>query len=489
MNDLAMAAKLGKHCPDIPVTKTKPWEHQKRAFWFAYHKLGVPTGAGGGAMLAMDMGTGKTKVTIDLLNNSEISTVLVTCPLAVVQTWPDELAAHCTRPYRVVTLNKGSVKKRAELASAAWNAGTGQLTVYVINHESVWREPFRSFVLNKKWDLLVVDECHRAKAPGGKFSRFLGTAKSRFHMRLGLTGTPMPRDVLDIYAQGRFIDPEVFGLSYIRHANYFGIFKEIKTGRRDQRGNPIVARKLVGVRHEDELSARLDRMAYRVLADDVLDLPPFVVMQRECELDAKERRIYEQLKRDLIAEIDGGYVTAANALVKLLRLQQVVQGTLQDEDGRVHNIGKSKQKLLEDVLESLDSKEPVVVMCKFHSDLDRVHEVAKSLGRGSLELSGRLNQLEEFKRGGGPIIATQIQSGGVGVDLSRAAYTIYFTPTYDMGAYEQSLRRTRRPSKHQHGTFFYYHLVAVNTIDVAVYQALRTKKRVVDSVLAGIRGN
>jgi SNF2 family DNA or RNA helicase len=159
-----------------------------------------------------------------------------------------------------------------------------------------------------------------------------------------------------------------------------------------------------------------------------------------------------------------------------------------DEDGVAHEVGTSKRRLLHETLDSLDSAEPTVVFCRFHSDLDTVKEVAGVLGRGCLELSGRVNQLEDFKDGGGPIIAVQIQSGGVGVDLSRAAYTIYFSPTYDGGAYEQSLRRTRRPTKHKHATFFYYHLVAENTIDVAVYQALKNKRNMSQAILAGIRG-
>lgn len=490
-DQLAMEAKVDPNLTPIPIYKTAPWQHQTRGFWFAFHKLhmGEPQPRGG-ALLAMDMGTGKTKVVIDLINNSSVRTVLVTCPLSVVATWPEEFATHCSRPYRITPLPKGPVKKRTEIAEATWKrpAFENCVDVYVINHESVWREPFRSFVLKRQWDLLVVDECHRAKSPGGKFSRFLSTASGRFHCRLGLTGTPMPRDVLDIYAQGRFIDARYFGTSFTMHCNRFGVFKEIRTGRKDHRGNPVLARKLVGVRNEGDLKARLDQMSFRVLADDVLDLPPYVVVRRTCELDAAERRAYNDLKNKLITEIDGGYITAANALVKALRLQQIVQGSVRDDMGDVRNVGRSKQDLLRDVLEDLDKDEPVVVVCLFHSDLDRVADVAADLGRGCLELSGRMNQLEEFKKGGGPIIAVQIQSGGVGVDLSRAAYTVYFAPTYNMGAYEQSLRRTRRPSKHEHGTFFYYHLVAENTIDTAVYQALRDKKKITDAVLAGIRG-
>jgi len=486
----AITAKMMVNLPPIPVVKTEPWAHQVRGFWFLWHGLDIGDTAKGGMMLGMDMGTGKTKTVIDLINNADkINTVLVTCPKAVVATWPEEMETHCARPFRVIALPKGPVKKRAAEATKAWGTQPeGCVTVYVINHEAVWREPFRTFVLKRQWDLLVVDECHRAKAPGGRLSKFLHTAGKRFRMRLGLTGTPMPRDHMDLFAQARFIDDTIYGTNYADFMGRYGWWKEIQTGKKDRFGRLIVARKLTGVRNEEQLQGRLDSFCYRVMADDVLDLPPAVVMKRTCELDPKERRVYEDIKRKLVAEIDGGFVTAANGLVKLLRLQQATQGFVRDECEVDHQVGTSKADCLRDVLMDLDNHEPVVVYCRFHSDLDQVARVAEQLERGCLELSGRIDQLEKFKQGGGPIIAVQIDSGGVGVDLSRAAYTVYFSPTYNMGAYEQSLRRTRRPSKHEHATFFYYHLVAENTIDGMIYAALRGKKKIVDHVLAGIRG-
>jgi SNF2 family DNA or RNA helicase len=376
--------------------QTLPWPHQARALEWLWQNI-VANG-GGGAMLAMDMGTGKTKVVVDFINNeTAIHNVLITCPLSVVPTWPEEIATHGLIPMRVVALDKGSVARRTEKAEAAF-AGNVPVSVVVINHEACWRQPFKDFVLCRQWDLLVVDECHRAKMPGGKFSKFLTLARDQCWYRLGLTGTPMPRDVLDIYAQARFLDPTVFGKSYTFFCAQYGNWKEIKTGRRDARGVPIAVRKLISVRNEDELQEKLDSMSFRVKADDVLDLPPAIVMRRTCELSPSERKFYDELKRDLIAEIDGGYVTASNALTKILRLQQAVQGIVTDEDGNVHTLGSSKADLLADVLESLDKDEPVVVFCRFHSDLDQVAAVAKDLGRSSLELSGRVNQLEEFKK-------------------------------------------------------------------------------------------
>jgi SNF2 family DNA or RNA helicase len=479
--------------PPVPRAVTEPWAHQRRAFWFLHHKLGLDTAQpSGGALLAMDMGTGKTKVTIDFLNNYPTGGGhhLVFCPLSVVPTWPAEIKTHGAGKYRVVALDKGPVAKRTEWAKEALEgaAASGQVAVIVINHESAWRNPFRDFVLERQWGCIVVDESHRAKAPGGKFAKFCGVAARRAETRLALTGTPMPRDHMDLYAQGRFIDSNVFGSSFTTYKSRYGIWQDIKTNKVDRRGNRITARKLIGIRHKEELMRKLDEMSYRVQADDVLDLPPAVVIRRTCSLTPAERKAYESIREHLIAEVDGGFVTASNVLSKILRLQQVAQGVVQDEEGQVHTIGESKRKLLEECLLDLDSDTPAVVFCRFHTDLDAVHITCENIGRGCLELSGRLNQLEEFKEGGGPILAVQIQSGGVGVDLSRAAYSFYYTPTYDGGAYEQSLRRTRRPTKHQHGSYFYYHLVAENTIDLDVYRALVNKKKVADSVLEGIKG-
>lgn len=479
--------------PEIPKVGTTPWSHQLRAFWFLFHKLGLSTpDPSGGALLAMDMGTGKTKVSIDLIQNSVPRTVLITCPLAVVPTWPEEFEKHYSggTGVRMAILDRGTVAKRTQEAKRVIEqaAGLGQMAVIVINHESVWRSDFRKLMLSQRPDLLIVDESHRAKDPGGQLSKFLALLHSRVPTRVGLTGTPMPKDHLDLYAQARFLDNSYFGTSWAAHKAQFANWTAIDLNKKSRAGKPIVIQKLVSIRNRTAFEERLDSLTYRVMADDVLDLPPAQFMQRTCELSSKERRAYDEFKKELIVELEGGVLSADNALVKLLRLQQIVQGYVETDDGVPVQIGDSKQRLLREVLTDLDREEPVVVFCKFHTDLDAVASVAAKLDRGCLELSGRVNQLQEFKKGGGPIIAVQIQSGGVGVDLSRAAYSIYYSPTYDMGAYDQSVRRTRRPTKHQHDKFFYYHLVAKNTVDVAIYAALRSKKNLVEAVLSSIKG-
>jgi SNF2 family DNA or RNA helicase len=116
--------------------------------------------------------------------------------------------------------------------------------------------------------------------------------------------------------------------------------------------------------------------------------------------------------------------------------------------------------------------------------LDSVHRAAKKVQRSSLELSGRRKDLEAWQGGGAPILAVQIQAGGVGIDLTRAAYCCYLSTGFSLGDYEQSLARCHRPG--QHRTTYYYHFVARDTIDQTVYRALRNRKNVVEAVLDGI---
>lgn len=464
-------------------TDTEPWEHQKRAFWFARSVLE----ATGGCMLGMEMGCGKTKVAIDLtVNMPDVSTVLVTSPLSVVPVWPEQYALHAHKHYDISVLPLGygvkSVRHKQRAAERFLSkADSRDLSVVVVNHESLWREPFGMFAKDFPWDMIIVDEIHRAKSAGGKFSQYLSSLRDRIRHRLGLTGTIMPHSPIDPYAQYRFLDIGLFGSSFIRYKNKFTITEPIVVN-----GQKIS--KIIGFKNLDVLEKKMASCTYVVKSDDVLDLPEINDIYLKCDLSDSERRVYERMEKDLIAAIsEGAVVTAANQLVRLLRLQQIVQGTVKDEDGNKHEIGTTKEDVLRDLLLDLPSDEPVVVFCLFHSDLDRVHCVCKAVGRNSFEISGRREkQNKEWQRAeGGEVLAAQFKAGSEGVDYTRSRYMAFMCGTFNMGQYWQARKREHRPG--QRRTCFYYHLFARNTIDAKVYQSLRDKEKVVESVIRGIQ--
>src|SRR5579862_8690802 len=153
----------------------------------------------------------------------------------------------------------------------------------------------------------------------------------------------------------------------------------------------------------DELNRKFYSVSFKC-GKDVLDLPPEVHITYTCQLSSEARKIYRSLERNLMAELDAGEVTAANALVKLLRLQQITGGYARTDDGQDVQIDSAKMNLLRDVFEDIAPEEPIVVFCRFHKDLEAVNRVADETGRRSLELSGRIDELKLWQAGEAPVL-------------------------------------------------------------------------------------
>ena len=421
----------------------KPWRHQSEAAAWAAERHA--------SMLALDMGTGKTFTAI----------------LA--------LGLDC-RNVEPVLLHDGENKRRAERLKSALLTAGGKTLVVVVNYDSVWRGELGKLIEATPWAAIVLDESHRIKSPSGKASVWLAklAAKQPHAKRLLLTGTPMPHSPLDLFGQFRFLDKMVFGPSYVQMRAHFA--------ECDARFPSKVKR----WRNQDELVAKLNFHSWRVTADEVLDLPEAIHDTISVPLSAATLRFYRQLEKEMVGELEAGTVTAANALTKLLRLQQATGGYARtDESGTVLIDGTpTKRQVLEDRLDDLPATEPVVVFCRFRSDLDDVQAAARELGREYAEVSGDRKDLERWQAGNSTILGVQIQSGGVGIDLSRAAYAFYYSLGFSLGDYEQSLARLRRPG--QTRCVRYYHLVAPGTVDEQVYAALRERRSVIEAVLQGL---
>ncbi len=215
---------------------TTSWQHQREALTFVKDKPG--------SMLAMEMGTGKSKVAIDLMDAQDYRRVLILCPLSVVAgVWPGELTKHSRAPWTVLPLAHGSVKDKQAQAEMA--LASAERVAVVINYESAWREPFGSWAKKQKWDLVVMDESHRCKSPGGVASRYCSRLSDRIPQRLALTGTPMPHSPLDIYAQYRALDKGIYGTSYFRFKSRYAVMG----GWSNQQ--------VVGYQHQEEFQEKL----------------------------------------------------------------------------------------------------------------------------------------------------------------------------------------------------------------------------------------
>lgn len=440
----------------------QPWGHQVSMIdWYSGRRSG---------MFAADMGVGKSGAAILAVKDAD--TVLYCCPPAVGPAWVKQHLMF--DPGRVVlNLTRHPVAKRVQLLTEAMARG-GRLAV-VVNYEAVWRPGLAALIQKIEWGAIVLDESHRIKAAMGRASRWLYelSRKHPLARRLCLTGTPMPHSPLDLFGQFRFLDPTVFGTSIVRMRSRYADT------------DPVFQSKVTAWRNMEELTAKLDRNAWRAAADEVLDLPDALHETIDVKLSPKIMRVYRDLEQNCVALLERGEVVAANTLTKLLRLGQLTGGYLPASD----SIGgaalvdgtPNKASALEEWMEDLPVNEPLVVFCRFSADIHEVHAAARRLGRTSSEVSGSNNTLERWQEGDTTVLAVQIASGGVGIDLTRACYAVYYSMAWSLGDYEQSMARLRRPG--QTRCCRYYHLVAKGTVDQDVYAALRERKNVVQAVV------
>jgi SNF2 family DNA or RNA helicase len=234
---------------------------------------------------------------------------------------------------------------------------------------------------------------------------------------------------------------------------------------------------VVGYQMEDELRNLFYSRAFRVESSDVLDLPSTLSINLKCDLGKDAQRLYQDMSEQFIADLEGGQITASNALSRLLRLQQITSGYGRLEDGTDIEIDDSKAKVLEDTLTDIGN-EPVVVFTRFVHDLDVVHRIAAKVGVSSYEVSGRRKDLSEWNSG---VLAVQIQAGGLGLDLTRARYAIYYSLGFSLGDYSQSMARLHRPG--QSLPVEYIHILASGTVDETVMEALARREAVIDHIL------
>lgn len=469
--------------PPVPNVRLVPWVHQARAFHF-----GVKLDA---LALFVGMGGGKTKITIDILNNRpHTRRVLILCPRNVVGVWPREFRKHGVRPVDACAPRKGTVERKAGEVQAFLSVEHDDLCVVAVNYESAWREPMAKTLLAQQWDLVILDESHRVKAPGGKASQFTGRLGQKAKERIILTGTPMPHSPLDVYAQYRFLDSGVFGTSFAAFRSRYAIM------------GGYGGHEVMGFQRQEELHEKMFSVAYRIAdeeLDAILGLEEPVHVNLTCELEPAARKVYEGLLRDLEADLTGDgeeVVSAANALVRLLRLQQVTSGFVpvetddSTEDEKVlRRISTAKADLLADVLADVPEGEKVVVFCRFQPELDAIREVVENADLRYGELSGRARDGLTEDAEMNPdidVLGCQIQAGGVGIDLTAARFVVYLSTGHNMGDYEQSLKRSHRPGQKHRVT--YYHLLCENTIDEGVQNALANRKSLVDFVLGGLAG-
>lgn len=445
------------------------------------------------------------------------------------------------RPSKRARSGRVSLKLAERLRQAEdclFDCGCGAAVhAVVVNYEAFGHEPWASWRPEQRVNLLVADEIHRVKAPTGKVSKNLAKWVEFTDRRVGLTGTPMPQTPLDVFGIFRMLDPGIFGTKWTVFRSRYAVtnphIEQHVVGYRNVvelqekffsiTYLPTIDLNLptiTDVTREFELEPKA-RKAYDSLDESMwADLSGFKrdpAMVTElatksvlCDLDTVEfagrytltpsprypevddADSFMRAVQDLeLTEDSASTVSPANIMVRLLRLQQFTGGTLKDDDGIPVRVSRGKAELLAETLEEvgcvrseLRDPEPVVVFCRFHSDLDAIKEVAAAAGLRYAEVSGRRQDGLTHDSEMNPdcdIVAVQIQSGGTGVDFTRACVVIWYSMGYWLSDYDQARARLHRPG--QTRPVLSIHLLAADTEDITVYGALSQRRSVIHFVL------
>ena len=485
--------------------RTKPLDHQLAAFEERREFVNDA--------VFWDMGTGKTKFILDqvvwLFLQGKIDALLVVAPSGVHRNWvTDEIPKHVPEEIQVNAAvwqsQKASTKKHERMIAEA--ASSKGLAVLTMNYEAFTTKAGKNaawkFLKNRRV-LMVLDESTRVKSPGAKRTRsIIAACKYACYRRL-LSGTPITNGPFDAYSQYRCLDENFwkqFGLGQFEaFKQKYGIFQRFD--RHDGKSFTTC----VGYRFLDHLQEIIDTNSTRVLKQDVLDLPAKTYVKYYVEMEPEQRRLYEQLKDEgLLFFQQGGeqvMIDASLAIVRLLRLQQILCGYLPSEtEEPVELIPMKKDGRLNALLEVLQDAgtQKTIVWARFRMDIQRIMQALKDEGINAVSYYGATTQDDRGKAiasftgkrvimDGTRVVGTEDvpadqqaqvfvanpSTAGEGLTLTCATNVVYYSNSFKLAERLQSEDRCHRIG--QDNKVLYTDIVCGDSVDEDIVSSLRNK--------------
>lgn len=419
--------------------------------------------------LMLDMGLGKTVITLTALwqlalDSFDVSRVLVIAPKRVAEdTWPKELAKweHLTGLTSSLVLGSAAERKAA-LQKKAF--------LYIINRENVaW------LVKNHYWDfdMVVIDELSSFKS--NKAERFKAMKKVRPMVTriVGLTGTPAPNTLLDLWPQMYLMDMGQ------RLGRFIGGFRD-RFFLPDKRNREIIYSYKPREGAEDAIYALISDICISMKAADYLDMPERIDNRIEVSMSPKERKLYDDFQKDMVLSIGDEDLDAVNAAVLSNKLLQMANGAVYGEDKKVIPTHDRKLDALEDLVEAANGK-PLLVAYWYKHDLQRIKARFKNV-----RCIDTAKDIDDWNAGQIPLALIHPASAGHGLNLQDGGCTIvWFGLTWSLELYQQlNARLWRQGQKH---TVIIHHIVTKGTHDEDVMRALENKDTRQSALIEAVR--
>jgi len=427
----------------------------------------------------LDMGLGKTSITLTALNNLlfdsfEAHRILVIAPLRVARdTWTAEADKWNHLQNLICSAAVGSeAERRAALMKPA--------DIYIINRENVqWLIEDSKLPFN--YDTVVVDELSSFKNYQAKRFRALLKVRPKVKRIIGLTGTPSSNGLMDLWAEFRLLDMGARLGRFISHyrLEYF---------QPDKRNGQVIFsyKPLPGA--EQRIYDKITDITISMRSTDLLKMPQLVNSEYTVRLSDEERKRYDGLKQDLVLQLQGSEITAANAAALTGKLCQMANGAIYADDGSIVNLHDRKLDALEDIIEAAGGK-PLLVAYWFKHDLARITERLIKL---HVPFS-KLDSSESIKRwndGELPVALIHPASAGHGLNLqSGGSCIVWFGLTWSLELYQQTNARLWRQGQSAE-TVVVQHIVTKGTIDERILKVLSkkdsTQAELIDAVKADL---
>ena len=463
--------------------KMKPYAHQLTALEKSWNRETYA--------YFMEMGTGKTKVLIDnaamLYDKGKVDGVLIIAPKGVVKTWYEqELPTHLPDHIeKVSVLWQSNITKTQQEKLDELFEPDSVLHILVMNVEAFSTTKGTEFAhkfISCHNTLMAIDESTTIKNPSAKRTKNILKLSTETKYRRIMTGSPVTKNPLDLFSQCYFLDP-----FHLNHESYYSFrmrYAIMKTANISGRKIELVA----GFKNLGELSDKLKPFSYRVLKEDCLDLPDKIYMKRNIKLSSDQLKVYDQMKKEALAVLNGKKVTTVNALTQLMRLHQITCGHFTADDGSTQSLPNNRIKELMNVLEETEGK--AIIWAHYQYDITNIiKEVVKVHGPGSIvdyygltPQDERQSNIKKFQDD--PkcrfIVGTP-STGGYGITLTAANTVIYYSNGYDLEKRLQSEDRAHRIGQKKSVT--YVDLMCDETVDAKIVKALRKKINIASEVL------
>lgn len=425
--------------------------------------------------LFLEMGLGKTAITLDAINRLKydylcVRKVLVIAPKKVAEsTWEKEAAKWSDFVHLRFSSALGSRADRI----AALNSPAD---IYLINRENTqWLVEYYKY----KWpfDTVVIDESSGFKNHQAKRFKALKLVRTRINRMVLLTGTPSPKSLMDLWAQIYLLDGgQRLGKTITAYRDAYFV--------PDKRNAQVIYSYAPKEGAEAAIYKRISDICISMRSEDYLELPELIYNDVPVMLDKKAAQTYKKLERDLLLEIDETTITAGTAAALSNKLLQLCNGAVYDEDGNVIELHSCKIDALLETIEQLGG-EHAIICYNFKHDKNRLLKALAKTGKRTAVYEGS-KQEQEWNSGGIDLLLVQPASCGYGLNLQAGGHhVIWFGLTWSLELYQQTNKRLHRQG--QPYPVIVHHLIVKGGVDEDVISALHNKDKTQESLLNALR--